>query len=67
MFGQKKQKKYKRSNTLKVNKPVTRSRLDKVIDILSAAAEKDNRPKTKKTVKRKKMKNKSNWNPQISW
>jgi hypothetical protein len=66
MFGKQKTKN-KRSHTLKVNKPVTRSRLDKVIDILTAAADKDNRPKTKKTVKRKKMKNKSNWNPQISW
>ena len=64
----KKQKtKNKRSHNLKINKPVIRSRLDKVIDILSAAAEKDNRPKTKKAVKRKKMKNISNWNPKISW
>lgn len=44
-----------------------RSRLDKVIDILSAAAEKDDRPKTKKKVKRKVRKNKSEWNPQIKW
>lgn len=66
MFGQKKSKS-KRSYTLKVKKPVTRSRLDKVIDILSAAAEKDNRPKTKKAVKRKPKTNTSDWNPTINW
>jgi hypothetical protein len=66
MFGKQKTKN-KRSHTLKVNKPVTRSRLDKVIDILAAAADKDNRPKPKKSVKRKVKTNKSNWNPQINW
>ena len=59
--------KNKRSHNLKVQKPETRSRLDKVIDILDAAATKDNRPKTKKAVKRKPKTNKSNWNPQINW
>ena len=66
MFGQKKSKS-KRSHALKVKKPVTRSRLDKVIDILSAAAEKENRPKTKKAVRRKSKTNTSNWNPTINW
>ena len=64
---EKRKTKNRRSHNLKVKKPVTRSRLDKVIDILSAAAEKDNRPKTKKTVKRKVKSNTSNWNPQINW
>ena len=59
--------KNKRSHNLKVHKPETRSRLDKVIDILDAAATKDNRPKAKKAVKRKTKTNKSNWNPQINW
>ena len=62
-----KKTKNKRSHNLKVNKPVIRSRLDKVIDILSAAAEKDNRPKPKKAVKRKSKTNTSNWNPTINW
>jgi len=66
MFGQRKTKN-RRSHTLKVKKPVTRSRLDKVIDILSAAAEKDDRPKTKKAVKRKPKANTSDWNPTINW
>jgi hypothetical protein len=66
MFRKQKTKN-KRSHNLKVNKPVTRSRLDKVIDILSAAAEKDNRPKTKKQVKRKIKTKNSTWNPQINW
>jgi hypothetical protein len=66
MFGKQKTKN-KRSHTLKVNKPVTRSRLDKVIDILAAAADKDNRPKPKKLVKRKPKTNKAKWNPQINW
>ena len=65
MFGRK--TKNKRSHNLKVQKPETRSRLDKVIDILDAAAKKDNRPKAKKAVKRKTKTNKSNWNPQINW
>lgn len=64
---EKRKPKSRRSHTLKVNKPVTRSRLDKVIDILAAAAEKDDRPKPKKAVKRKVKTNKSNWNPQINW
>lgn len=70
MFGQKKQKKYKRSNTIKVDKPVTRSRLDKVIDILDAAAKKDDRPSYKKTNKVKyksKPKQSSGWNASINW
>ena len=62
-----KKPKNKRSHNLKVQKPETRSRLDKVIDILDAAAKKDNRPKAKKAVKRKTKTNKSNWNPQINW
>ena len=65
MFGRK--PKNKRSHNLKVQKPEIRSRLDKVIDILDAAATKDNRPKAKKAVKRKIKTNKSNWNPQINW
>ena len=65
MFGRK--AKNKRSRNLKVHKPETRSRLDKVIDILDAAATKDNRPKAKKAVKRKTKTNKSDWNPQINW
>ena len=65
MFGRK--PKNKRSHNLKVQKPEIRSRLDKVIDILDAAATKDNRPKAKKAVKRKTKTNKSNWNPQINW
>jgi hypothetical protein len=65
MFGRK--PKNKRSHNLKVQKPEIRSRLDKVIDILDAAATKDNRPKAKKAVKRKPKTNKSNWNPQINW
>ena len=65
MFGVK--PKSKRSHNFKVHKPETRSRLDKVIDILDAATVKDNRPKTKKAVKRKPKTNKSNWNPQINW
>jgi len=59
--------KNKRSHNFKVKKPVTRSRLDKVIDILSAATEQDNRPKAKKAVKRKTKTNKSEWNPAINW
>ena len=66
MFGKQKTKN-KRSHTLKVNKPVTRSRLDKVTDILAAAAEKDKRPKPKRSVKRKPKTNKAKWNPQINW
>ena len=66
MFGQRKSKS-RRSYTLKVKKPVTRSRLDKVIDILSAAAEKDSRPKPKRAVKRKEKTNTSDWNATISW
>ena len=65
MFGRK--PKNKRSHNLKVQKPEIRSRLDKVIDILDAAATKDNRPKAKKAVKRKTKTNKSDWNPQINW
>ena len=65
MFGEK--TKNKRSHNFKVHKPETRSRLDKVIDILDAAVTKDNRPKTKKAVKRKPKANKSDWNPQINW
>tara|TARA_B110000467_G_C17964417_1_gene286801 strand:+ start:182 stop:379 length:198 start_codon:yes stop_codon:yes gene_type:complete len=65
MFGRK--TKNKRSHNFKVQKPLTRSRLDKVIDILDAAAAKDNRPKTKKAVKRKAKTNNSNWNPTINW
>ena len=65
MFGRK--PKNKRSHNLKVQKPEIRSRLDKVIDILDAAAAKDNRPKAKKAVKRKTKTNKSDWNPQINW
>jgi len=72
MFGQRKQKKYRRSNTLKVDKPVTRSRLDKVIDILEAAAKKDDRPSYKKNNKVKyKSKSKpyksSGWDASINW
>ena len=66
MFGRKKQK-HKGFNGLKVKK---RSNLDKVIDILDAAATKDKQHayKPKKKVKHKmKETNKSNWNPQISW
>jgi hypothetical protein len=71
MFGRKKYKsKYKRSRNFEVNKPVTRSRLDKVIDILDAASSKDNRPaykpKIKKTVKRK-PKDNTGWDASISW
>jgi len=71
MFGQRKQKKYKRYNTLKVNKSEKRSRLDKVIDILDAAAShKDNQSSYKKTTKPKhkpKPKNDSGWNASINW
>ena len=71
MFGRKKYKsKYKRSNNFEVNKPVTRSRLDKVIDILDAASSKDNRsaykPKHKKIVKSKPKSN-TGWNASINW
>jgi hypothetical protein len=65
MFGVK--PKSKRSHNFKVQKPETRSRLDKVIDILDAAVTKDNRPKAKKAVKQKPKTNKSDWNPQINW
>jgi len=64
---EKRKSKNRRSNTLKVHKPEKRSRLDKVIDILSAAAEKDSRPKPKRAVKRKEKTNTSDWNATISW
>lgn len=69
MFGQKNQKNYKRSNTLKVNKPSNRSRLDKVIDILEAAAKKDGRSSYKKTKVKYKSKPKTQhgWNASINW
>lgn len=68
MFGRKKSKaKHKKFNNFKVKK---RSNLDKVIDILDAAANKDKQSayKPKKKVKHKMKKtDNSNWNPQISW
>ena len=72
MFGRKKPKsKYKGSRNFEVNKPVTRSRLDKVIDILDAASSKDNRStykqKTKKTVKKKFKKKGLGWDASINW
>jgi predicted DNA-binding ArsR family transcriptional regulator len=68
MFGNKKPKaKHKKFGNFKAKK---RSSLDKVIDILDAASNKDKQSayKPKKKVKHKmKETNKSNWNPQISW
>ena len=66
MFGKEKAK-HKKFNNFKVKK---RSNLDKVIDILDAAATKDKQSayKPKKKVKHKmKETDNSNWNPQISW
>ena len=68
MFGNKKPKaKHKKFNNFKVKK---RSNLDKVIDILDAASNKDKQSayKPKKKMKQKmKQTNNSNWNPTINW
>jgi hypothetical protein len=71
MFGKKQfKKKYKGSHNFESNKPLTRSRLDKVIDILDAASSKDNRStyktKFKKTVKPKARQG-QDWNATIKW
>ena len=68
MFGNKKPKaKHKKFSNFKGKK---RSSLDKVIDILDAASNKDKQSayKPKKKMKQKmKQTNNSNWNPTINW